>query len=299
MCLRLYRHYTECGCLLASRASLRECRYGPTSPLCGPQHTIGIITRKGEECLYHACLAKQQRHAPEQSRKPCFRRPSGPGVTDKEMAAAKVEHLRSLDMQERLNRFKAKGLEGSYQGDREPKPRGGALVFSRQFDGTEYTGHHSYEHTDFVEEDVAQQKSRCRLRDVFLATVQSACLFDPSDQFLSSAWDDESDSSAGSSDFGPDTLETTSYNEGAELMAPLGAMIGGDDIVTGEDDAMEVDEADLGQADEQKLNNERDVHDGPVDENENTSYRQDTYQPVEWTLKLQDLIGSRPNRAPA
>ncbi|KAK2029970.1 hypothetical protein LX32DRAFT_717885 [Colletotrichum zoysiae] len=258
MCLRLYRHYTECGCLLATSAPLRECRHGPTSPLCGPQHTIGIITREGEECLYHACLTRRRRHAPEQSRMPCFRRPSGPGVTDKEVAAAKVEHLRSLHMRERLDRFKAKGLEGSYRGDREPKQRGGALVFSRKFDGTEYTGDHPYAHTDFVEEDVTQQKTRCHLRDLFLATIQSEGLFDPSDQFLSSAWDDDSDFSAGSSEADPDTLETTSYSEGAKLAAPLKSMDGGSEV-----------------------------------------YRRDTYSPVEWTLKLEDLAGYRPNRASA
>ncbi|KAK1595883.1 uncharacterized protein LY79DRAFT_588447 [Colletotrichum navitas] len=276
MCLRLYRHYTECGCLLAASGSLRECRHGPTSPLCGPQHTIGIVTREGDECLYHACLTKQQRHAPEQSRQPCFRRPSGPGVTDKEVAEAKVEHLRSLDMRERLDRFKAKGLEGSYRGDREPKPRGGALVFSRQFDGTEYTGHHPYEHTDFEEEDVAQQKTRCHLRNVFLATVQSEGLFDPSDRFLSSAWDDDSDSSACSSEVDPDALDTTSYSEGAKPMAPWEAMNGGSDIVTGEDNAMDVDETGLCRV-----------------------YREDTYSPAERTLKLKDLTGPRPNRASA
>ncbi|KAK2048223.1 hypothetical protein LZ31DRAFT_79663 [Colletotrichum somersetense] len=244
MCLRLYKHYTECGCLLATSASLRECRHGPTSPLCGPQHTIGIITREGEECLYHAWLTKRRQHVPEQSRMPCFRRPSGPGVTDKEVAAAKVEHLRSLHMRERLDRFKAKGLEGSYRGDREPKQRGGALVFSRKFDGTEYTGDHPYAHTDSVEENVTQQKTRCHLRDLFLATVQSEGLFDPSDQFLSSEWDDDSDFSAGSSEADPDTLETTSYSEGAKLAAPSKSMGGGSDIVTEEDNAMDVDEPD-------------------------------------------------------
>ncbi|KDN68439.1 hypothetical protein CSUB01_09604 [Colletotrichum sublineola] len=290
MCLRLYRYYTECGCLLATSASLRECHHGPTSPLCGPQHAIGIVTREGEECLYHACLTKQQRHAPELSRKPCFRRPSGPGVTEREVATAKVEHLRSLDMQERLDRFRAKGLEGSYRGEQEPKPRGGALAFSRQFDGTEYTGHHPYEKTDFEEDVVAQQKTRCRLRDVFLATVQSGGLFDPSDQFLSSAWDEDSDFSAGSSEVDPNTLETTSYSEGAESMVPSEAMNGASDVVTGEDSAMEVDETHLGEVEEQKRHNEQDVQNDPVGANENTPY-EDIYSPVEQTLKLKDSTG--------
>ncbi|KAK1980810.1 hypothetical protein LZ30DRAFT_794723 [Colletotrichum cereale] len=283
MCLRLYRHYTECGCILATGASFRECRHGPTSPLCGPQHTIGIVTREGEECLYHACLTKKQRHAPKLSRKPRFRRPSGPGVTDKEVAVANLEHLRSLDMRERLARLKAKGLEGSYRGDPQPKPRGGALAFSRQFDGTEYTGQHPYENTDFEEDDLAQQKKRCRLRDDFLAVVQSEGLFDPSDQFLSSAWDDDSGLSAGSSEFDPDT-------EGAEPRASSEALNGGSGIVAGVDIVMEVDETDPDEAGWQKRDKEQGVDNYLVSENEGTLHREDTYE---------DLAGSRSNRASA
>ncbi|GKT41840.1 uncharacterized protein ColSpa_02021 [Colletotrichum spaethianum] len=245
MCLRIYRHYTGCGCLLATRASLRECHHGPTSPLCGPHHTIGIVTRKDEECRYHARLTKQQRHAPEQSRKPRFRIPSGPGVTHKEIAAAKLEHLRGLHMQERLDRFKAKGLQGSYRGDPAPKPRGGAVVFSRQFDGTEIMGNHPYEMTDFGEGDVAQQKTRCRLRDEFLTIIQKEGLFDPSDRFLSSAWDDDDDVSAESNEADPHAMETTSYSEGAESMEPSEVMEGGNDAMTAEDNAMDVNETDV------------------------------------------------------
>ncbi|KZL67201.1 hypothetical protein CT0861_12659 [Colletotrichum tofieldiae] len=234
MCLRIYRHYTGCGCLLATRASLRECRHGPTSPLCGPHHTIGIVTRKGEECAYHARLTKQQRHAPRQSRKPRFRRPSGPGVTDKEIAAARLEHLRSLDMQDRLSRFKAKGLKGSYRGDPAPKPRGGAVVFSRPFEGTEFQGRHPRENTDFEKGDVARQKARCRLRDEFLTIIQKEGLFDPSDRFLSSAWDDDEDGfPAESSEADPEAMETTSYSEGAEPMAPSEVVEGGSEVMTG------------------------------------------------------------------
>ncbi|KZL87106.1 hypothetical protein CI238_01679 [Colletotrichum incanum] len=284
MCLRIYRHYTGCGCLLATSPSLRQCRHGPTSPLCGPNHTIGIVTRKGEECAYHARLTKHQRHAPEQSRKPRFRRPSGPGVTDKEIAAARLEHLRNLDMQERLSRFKAKGLEGSYRGGPAPKPRGDVMAFSRPFDGMEFKGCHPHETTGFEKGDVVRQKTRCRLRDDFLTIIQKEGLFDPSDHFLSSAWDDDDGFPSESSEADPEAMETTSYSEGAGPMAPSEAMEGGSEIMTGADNAMDVGKTDVNEADGQEHSNEQ-------AENYDSG--------VKWTLTLKGLTKFRPSQGSA
>ncbi|KAK6214882.1 hypothetical protein QIS74_07901 [Colletotrichum tabaci] len=198
---------------------------------------------------------------------------------------AKLDYLRSLDMQERLDHFKAKGIKGSYRGDPKPAPRGGAVVFSRQFDGTEFMGHHPSENTDLTEGDIAQQKARARLRDNFLTTVQKEALFDPSDESLSSAWDDDN-LCAETSEVDPDAMETTFYSEGAEPMVPSEA-------IGGASDAMDVDGVDqgggMGQA-------EDDDNAGGANKEDSSQY-EGIWPPtgVEWTAKLKYMTGFRHN----
>ncbi|TQN68071.1 hypothetical protein CSHISOI_07448 [Colletotrichum shisoi] len=194
---------------------------------------------------------------------------------------AKLDYLRSLDMQERLNHFKAKGIKGSYRGDPKPTPRGGAVVFSRQFDGTEFMGHHPSENTDLTEGDIAQQRVRARLRDDFLTTVQKEALFDPSDEFLSSAWDDDN-LCAETSEADPDAMETTFYSEDAEPIVPLEA-------VGGASNAMDVDGADQGQAE--------DSDNAGGANKEDSSQHEEIWPPtgVEWTAKLKYMTGFRQN----
>ncbi|WYZ44206.1 hypothetical protein EsH8_VII_000642 [Colletotrichum jinshuiense] len=275
MCLRIYRHFTACGCYL-STGSLRECPHGPTSPLCGPQHAVGIVVRKGEKCAYHARVSKSQEGAPPAS----MTQQSDPIADGGAGVEAHPGRLQEL----------GRSVSVSGTGAADPlyiDVRQARRIFAAAFSASPYrrNGHASRAEN---KDTRLPQNMLARFRDEFVALIDEAP-FEVSDRLLSPGWDDDDDDLQTQGVEMDIDAETTKSEE----TAPEGAVEG------------EEEEEEDGDADEDDENDHVQDEDGGLgnggEESSSEYEEEDPYVAsgagIEWTSKLKYMTGIR-SRAP-
>ncbi|OHE93720.1 hypothetical protein CORC01_10947 [Colletotrichum orchidophilum] len=300
MCLRIYKHYTTCGCLLAD-PSLRECSHGPTSPLCGHQHHVGIVTRHGEKCAYHRRIARDRDRTrglrdSRQTRSSIEDPVPAPLDHTREEVAGEPKYSHEMtdfqifikDLERFLDRIKIPVSEPKLKpfGTEEQgmmKKKVGVLP---PLDGC----------SDWTEDDendnaLARRKRRERLRDDFLSIARDQEFpFDMSDRFLKSAWDDDNDNDSDSDIISKESSEADQDDVGSsdDDSAANEAVAGEERVdVVGDDEDLEDDDEE-----------QDDMNDDDEEEEDDDIWRpEETWPPtgVEWTAKLKFMTGIRRN----